>query len=69
MKAGGAYLPVDPTYPKERIRFIFGGCANASNSDNPTIGRQVKADHPSNQLRGAKADLYRRVFGAAWRIR
>ncbi|MFC6652718.1 AMP-binding protein [Paenibacillus rhizoplanae] len=23
MKAGGAYLPVDPTYPKERIRFIL----------------------------------------------
>ncbi|EPY09154.1 non-ribosomal peptide synthase, pvdj(2) [Paenibacillus alvei TS-15] len=23
MKAGGAYLPVDPAYPKERIRFIL----------------------------------------------
>ncbi|MBQ1118569.1 AMP-binding protein, partial [Streptomyces sp. C3-3] len=41
LKAGGAYLPVDPDYPVERIEFILGDAAPALVISTETIAERL----------------------------
>ncbi len=39
MKSGGAYVPIDPSYPKSRISFVLEDCeASVILADNKTVG-------------------------------
>ncbi|NEE20528.1 AMP-binding protein, partial [Streptomyces sp. SID7499] len=41
LKAGGAYLPVDPDYPVERIAFILGDASPALVISTGTIAERL----------------------------
>ena len=38
LKAGGAYLPLDPKYPLERLGLYAGGCGGGSGADRERVG-------------------------------
>ncbi|MGV0835201.1 amino acid adenylation domain-containing protein [Mycolicibacterium thermoresistibile] len=60
VKAGAVYLPVDPTYPADRLNFILGDCdaklvlrepvtgLDGYRSDNPTDADRVRPLRPEN---------------------
>lgn len=60
LKAGAVYLPVDPTYPQDRLDFILGDCdakmivreplndLDGHRSDNPTDSDRVRPVRPDN---------------------
>lgn len=64
LKAGGVYLPVDPTYPEDRLSFILGDCdaklvvreplcgvdgaTDDVRADDPTDADRVRPLRPSN---------------------
>ena len=41
LKAGGAYLPLDPEYPLERLGYHAGGCGSGSGADRARSWRSV----------------------------
>ncbi|AQA04549.1 non-ribosomal peptide synthetase [Mycobacterium sp. MS1601] len=59
-KAGGVYLPIDPTYPEDRLAFILGDCdaklvlreslsgLQGYRTDNPTDTDRVRPVGPDN---------------------
>jgi len=67
VKAGGVYLPVDPTYPEDRLSFILGDCdpklvirepvtdLSGQRDDNPTDADRVR------RWSGGDVDLSRRL--------
>ncbi|TFV58414.1 amino acid adenylation domain-containing protein [Mycobacterium sp. PS03-16] len=60
LKAGAVYLPVDPTYPEDRLSFILGDCdarlvlreplsdLDRARADDPTDADRVRPLRPSN---------------------
>lgn len=60
LKAGAVYLPVDPTYPQDRLDFILGDCdakiivrepltdTDGYRNDNPTDSDRVRPVGPDN---------------------
>ncbi|OAN37842.1 non-ribosomal peptide synthetase [Mycolicibacterium iranicum] len=60
LKAGAVYLPVDPTYPQDRLDFILGDCdakmivrdpftgLDDCRADNPTDSDRVRPVRPDN---------------------
>ena len=50
LKAGGAYLPLDPSYPHERLAFMLSGCRRAGAGD--PVGAARAAGRERRWLRG-----------------
>ena len=45
LKAGGTYVPLDPTFPKERLKYMLeNSCSRAVLTDQPFISSLVQAD-------------------------
>lgn len=52
VKAGGVYLPIDPTYPEDRLSFILGDCDAKLVLREPVTGLDgVRADDPTDDDR------------------
>jgi len=49
VKAGAVYLPIDPTYPEDRLSFILGDCAARLVIDEPVTGLEgQRTDDPTD---------------------
>ncbi|SOE88505.1 non-ribosomal peptide synthase domain TIGR01720/amino acid adenylation domain-containing protein [Caballeronia arationis] len=56
LKAGAAYLPIDPDYPAERIAYLLGDAKPAVVLTQPHLRRRVEAATPGGDVRLLNVD-------------